>query len=796
LDGDAATFTVQATGSEPRTYQWRLDGVPVPGATSSTYTLLAALADNGRLVSVTVSNAYGSATSAAAALVVDRRAPSVVAGPRPVDVMVGEAAGFAVTGAGSGPLQYQWERSRDGGSSWEAIAGAQSAAFHIPSATLGWADNEVRVKIINVAGTVATAAARLRVTPNVRILAGIPGGSGYGDGVGADARFDMPRGVLADAAGNLYVAEWRNAVIRKITPAGEVSTFAGHVLARGMSNGPREAARFMYPSALARDAAGNLYVGDHNAIRRIDAGGMVTTVAGGTSGSADGVGTAASFSDVIGISSDGAGNLTVLDGQAKQTVRKVSAAGVVTTVAGRAGQFGHVDGSGAQARFTWLTAVVPDGAGNHYVTDNHSIRKVAADGTVSRFAGSYSIGGDADGPRLFAQLRGPRGLAFDGAGNLYVASDAHIRRVGTDGNIVTLAGALYSPTGGGEVDGTGAGAFIHYAHGITALPDGSFAFTGTAQGTLRRVTAQGTVTTIAGRSRHYLQVDGPGASARFYAVPTLAADSQGRVVVPETPMVLRLVDAANQVTTRALNTIAGFHTDADAVDASGTGVLGRSDRITEVGPDGTTTLVAGVAGTMGHQDGPGSQAKFRFVHGLAVDAAGNVYVSDRENHVIRRVDGAGIVTTIAGLPGTCGVVDGVGAAARLCYPNGLAIDSRGRLVVAEDWTHTIRRIDPDGTVTTIGGKGQGPGLRNGWVSSFSGPVALAFDADDNLFIADRDNAAIRRMSPNGYTTTVMGGFEVHALRPGSGGAINAPAGLAVRPGGRLVLATEMAVVGD
>ena len=221
-----------------------------------------------------------------------------------------------------------------------------------------------------------------KITPAgvVSTLAGLAGSSGSADGTGSAARFDFPASVAVDAAGNVYVADFSSSTIRKITPAGEVSTLAGLADNYGSADGTGSAARFLGPLGVAVDAGGNVYVADNNnhTIRKITPAGVVSTLAGlaESPGSTDGAGGAARFSFPQGVTVDAAGNVYVAD-RSNSTIRKITPAGDVSTVGGRAGGFGSVDGAGGAAQFSFPSGIAVDGAGNLYVADsgNNTIRK-------------------------------------------------------------------------------------------------------------------------------------------------------------------------------------------------------------------------------------------------------------------------------------------------------------------------------------------------------------------------------------------------------------------------------------
>jgi sugar lactone lactonase YvrE len=255
----------------------------------------------------------------------------------------------------------------------------------------------------------------------------------YADGTGTGARFRSPGGITIDSAGNLYVADTYNHNIRKITPGGVVTTIAGIIGGDeddgGYANGMDANARFERPKGITIDSAGNLYVADsgNNNIRKITPEGVVTTFVGSTSGGyggegyADGTGADARFNHPEGITIDSAGNLYVTD-SGNNNIRKITPAGVVTTFAGStSGGFtssGYTDGTGTDARFGGLSDITIDSAGNLYVADtgNKIIRKITAGGVVTTIVGDFGNHGFGS----YAWFGSPSGITIDSAGNLYV----------------------------------------------------------------------------------------------------------------------------------------------------------------------------------------------------------------------------------------------------------------------------------------------------------------------------------------------------------------------------------------
>jgi len=620
-------------------------------------------------------------------------------------------------------------------------------------------------------------------------LAGPPhAGAGSLDGTWSEARFNRPSGVAVDSAGNVYVADTGNGTIRKVSPAGVVTTLAGLAGSSGSADGTGSAARFSvyhgggYPGGgVAVDSAGNVYVADagNDTIRKISPAGVVTTLAGlaGSSGSADGSGSAVRFGYPAGVAADSAGNVYVAD-FANHTIRKVSPDGVVTTLAGQAGSPGSADGTGSAAQFYYPNGVAVDSAGNVYVADtgNNAIRMVSPAGVVTTLAGLGGLQnqGTADGTGSAARFDWPYGVAADSAGNVYVADSGNntIRKVSPAGVVTTLAGLAPSS---GSADGIGSAARFDYPTGVAADSAGNAYVADSRNHTIRLVSPAGVVTTLAGLAGSSGSADGTGSAARFSlsninygSGACLAVDSAGTMYVADTGNnTIRKVSPAGVVTTLA--GLAGSSGSADgtgsaarfffddgsaysgggvAADGAGNVYVADSENhtIRKVSPAGVVTTLAGLAGYFGTADGTGSAAQFRRPLGVAVDSTGTVYVADTGNDTIRKVSPAGVVTTLAGLAFWSGSVDGTGSAARFNYPVGVAVDSAGNVYVADSGNATIRKVSPAGVVTTLAGLAQSPGSADGIGSAarFGGPGSVAVDSAGNLFVADTGNGTIRK----------------------------------------------------
>jgi sugar lactone lactonase YvrE len=276
-------------------------------------------------------------------------------------------------------------------------------------------------------------------------------GSSQGYVDGSPAKFNAPSGIAADSLGNTYITDFANHVIRKTTATGVVSTVAGGV--PGIADGLTTAAKFYYPNGSAVDKLGNIYISEEGSgrIRKITPLGEVSTFAGNLIGSADGIGMSAQFTNPSGIAIDKQGNLYVAD-QQNHRIRKITPAGIVTTLAGSS--LGYADGSGTGAQFYRPVGVVVDAQGNVFVADlfNHKIRKITPSGGVTTIAGSTY--GYADGSAYSAKFAFPAGLALDKEGNLYVAdSENHrIRKITPAGIVSTFAGTGTNGTNDGVAD--------------------------------------------------------------------------------------------------------------------------------------------------------------------------------------------------------------------------------------------------------------------------------------------------------------------------------------------------------
>lgn len=655
-------------------------------------------------------------------------------------------------------------------------------------------------------------------------LAGSAGGMNFRDGPAGIAGFKSPRAIVIDGDGNSYLTDTGNHTIRKISPDGVFSTLAGKGGIPGVADGSGNLARFNTPGGIAVDGAGNVYVADtgNHTIRKISPAGEVTTVAGeaGVAGHSDGTGKAAHFSAPNAIALESNGNLLVAD-TANHLIRRMTPGGLVTTIAGQAGVTGSTDGSTSVALFNSPKALTTDDEDSIYIADtsNRVIRKISAAGNVTTLAGLAGVTGNVDAIGGAARFSGPEGVCVDAAHNVFVSDLRSIRKIAAaDAMVTTVAGKAGSY---GSTDGSGAAARFTRPEGLVLGPDGSLLVADLGNHTIRRVTLAGDVTTVAANSTAVAgAIDAPATSARFNGPMGLTVDGGGSVYIADTGnRTLRMIAPSGVVTTVAGSAGLSGNTDATGTDARFTSpravavgpggiayvadMVSNSDStIRQITPAGAVTTLAGTPGSLGITD------TLRYLSGLVVDAQSNVFASDQCS--IRKLTPQGVVSVFAGSPckatllsdGTymlfwkTGSDDGFGTAATFTNPSAMTIDAYGNLYVTDMTACVIRKVTPAGQTTTLAGKDEGPGAvlgsndGTGSVARFKNPQGIAMDANGTLYIADSGNNTIRRLSPAGVVTTIGGlvGYAGSSDGTGDRALFNQPFDIAVDASGILYVA--------
>jgi sugar lactone lactonase YvrE len=797
--GQTASFTAAATGIPLPRVEWQSApaGDPnnftavagAPGCTrtdppsSGTHTSATCtigplgLGDSGRRYRAVAINSATTVNGNPATVTVNPVpvAPTITQQPQSQTTTVGGQATFTVTATGTATLQYTW---RLNGTPLPSVSGLEfrptttcngfvnygnvNATITLTHISAGCnallvtveVDNNVLPKAVSNGATLTVNA----VTQTLTLLAGNIGGTGSLDGTGADARvmLNPENGIAVDGAGNAYFSETISGRVRKVTPAGVVTTIAG-------ANTPLRG-----PAGVAIDGTGNVFVAERSVGRivRISPAGDLSVWA-------------QFLSLPTHLAIDAANNLYVTSetGNRDGLISKIAPNRSISTF--------HVLGSG---EYIGAIAVTGDGSvvyGAGGGTLGGTVVSITSGGTLTVLAGSAGEVGNADGSAAVARFGAINGLAI-GTGGALFATDGNnqtVRRIDrSTGSVETVSGASSFPVVPRDGEGTAVGRY-ESPGGIGAGPAGDLLVGDVA--TLRRLQTTPTyvVSTLAGK---WLQSGGSG--GLVYALD-VALDGNGDAYVAGFDRIYK-VTPAGVVTTHAMTParyLAFDRTNNVLVAASTSRIWRVSTAVTPI-----VTDLAGMD-QQGYVDATGTNAMFSQIGGLAVDAAGTLFVSERLSHTIRRVTPQGVVSTYAGARDQAGATDGAAAAARVNTPSGLAVDAAGNLLIADSGNLTIRRISTAGIVSTLAG-GTAPGSVDGpgLAASFRSPGRLAVDGNGSLLIGD--GSTLRRMTTTNVVTTVLGVDGESSVRLGTSPRLNAINGLAVRPDGRAVLASEAAVL--
>jgi sugar lactone lactonase YvrE len=639
------------------------------------------------------------------------------------------------------------------------------------------------------------------------------------DALAITQAIDSPCAMVTDDAGGFYISSWGHHRIYYVAADGKLRLVAGSGEA-GFSGdgGPAISAQLKGPVGIALDVTGNLFIVDqeNNRIRKVSASGIITTVAGNGSRGYSGDGgpaTSAQLSYPNGIAVDSAGNLYISDVSSNR-IRKVSDSGIITTVAGN-GSAGY-SGDGGPATSAPLynpVGVAVDSTGNLYIADtyNKCIRKVSLSGIITTVAGNGTLGYSGDGgPATSARLSYPTGVAIDSLGTLFIAdtSNSIIRKVSSSGIITTVAGNRSAGYSGD--DGPATSAQLDHPYEVAVDSTGNLFIADYLNNRIRKVSASGIIATVAGNGTWGYSGDGgPAASAKINHPNGIAVDSEGNLFIADSNnQCIRKVDSSGIVTTVAGNGSSGYSGDGGlatsaqlnnpngvAVDSAGNLFIADSNnrRIRKVFASGIITTVAGNGSNgYGGDDGPATSAQFYNPIGVAVDSEGNLFIADN-NSRIRKVS-SGIITTVAG-NGSSGYSGdgGLATSAQLNNPTGIAVDSSGNLFIADKSNNRVRKVS-SGIITTVVGDGSWGSYGDGGSAasaSLNYPIGIAVDSAGSLYIADEYNYRIRKVSASGIINTVAGN-GIHGYGgdggPATSAQLNDPHGIAVDSSGGLFIA--------
>ena len=577
---------------------------------------------------------------------------------------------------------------------------------------------------------------------------GTVGFSGDG-GPATSASLSFPNSVMVDSAGDVFLADTGNNRLRKVTPAGIISTVAGNGILGFLGDGGKATSASLninftafpgtIPVGMAIDSAGNLWFTDslNNRVRKVAPNGIITTLAGngdrccfnGAVGDNPVVATSTPLYPV-GLVMDAAGNPLINDYGG--TIRKLTPDGMLATV-GTGGGFGLIS---------------LDLSGNLLVASGQRVLKVTLPSASMALAGGASAGFLGDGgPAQSALLNFPSQAISDSAGNIFIADTLNfrVRKITLDGVINTVAGSGASRFSG--EGGLALSASLNGPAGVALDPMGNVIVADTLNERIRKITREGFIVTVAGNGVEAFAGDGGKATSAALSSPIATASDQGGN--------LFIADATNSRVRKVspdgnISTVLGGGFGV-AVEASGNLIATDGLRIYRVTPSGMVTLIAGGSQGKGGDGGPATDAHFSLIKGLGADSLGSIYIADTQANRIRKITPDGIINAVAGndvAPGGFSGDNGPATLATLNGPTGVAVDQGGNIYIADAGNNRIRVVTPDGIIRTFAGNGIAGLAGDGGIAtaaSLSKPSGVAVDSGSNILIADTGNSRIRKI---------------------------------------------------
>jgi len=644
------------------------------------------------------------------------------------------------------------------------------------------------------------------------------------------AEIDTPRGVVRDGSGNLYFSDFGNHMVRKVAAgSGIISVVAGTGTVGYTGDGGQATnAELNSPDGLALDGLGNLFIADggNGTIRKVNlASGIITTYAGNPTATLPGDGglaTDAGLGDIGGIAIDASRNVYIAE-VASNTIRAINdSTGIITTIGGN-GSYGFSGDGGpiSNATFFGPRGLAFDANGNLYIADtiNNVIRKVTAQGgiisgnaIITTVAGTgtappaFPQGGYSGdgGPATKAQLNEPTAVAFDASGNLSISdlNNSAVRRVAAGSGIIsTVVGNGEGCEDYGGDGGSATGASLCYPYGITVDKAGNLYITDTSIDRVREVLVPGLPPTTQAAAPQFSVASGTYASPQIVTISDSTPGASIYVSVNgATPAAVNSegysfpIDVAGVVTLKAIAAAPGYLNST---------VSSATYTVTSFSPTITTVAGNGTSGFTG-AGGPALSMEFGVPQNVAIDKAGNIYVSDEYDNVIWMISATTDTASIFAGNGTSGYSGDGGAAtsATLHSPGGIAFDSAGNLYIADTNNNVIRKVTSStGIISTIAGGSFSAGGNIGdggpaTSATLSDPTAVVIDGANNLYIADTDHLRIREISATTGIITTVAGNGINTFSGDGSAATQAgllpPDLLAVDKAGNLYIATSTA----